>query len=74
MNGTSVEQHFVDVASKYPLIVFERQMTHYIARSQKLLVDPKLSRVSTTSTLFLSWFTLVVVLGHNTHSRLTMTS
>ncbi|KAF8946660.1 hypothetical protein BGZ47_011732 [Haplosporangium gracile] len=44
MNGTSVEQHFVDIASKYPLIVFERQMTHYIARSQKLLVDPKLSR------------------------------
>ncbi|KAG9069026.1 hypothetical protein KI688_009916 [Linnemannia hyalina] len=44
MNGTSVEQHFVDVASKYPLIVLERQMTHYIARSQKLLVDPKLSR------------------------------
>ncbi|KAG0059027.1 hypothetical protein BGZ89_000762 [Linnemannia elongata] len=44
MNGSSVEQHFVDIASKYPLIVFERQMTHYIARSQKLLVDPKLSR------------------------------
>ncbi|KAF9133943.1 hypothetical protein BGW39_008576 [Mortierella sp. 14UC] len=44
MNDTSVEQHFVDIAFKYPLIVFERQMTHYIARSQKLLVDPKLSR------------------------------
>ncbi|KAG0285671.1 hypothetical protein BGZ96_010123 [Linnemannia gamsii] len=44
MNDTSVEQHFVDIASKYPLIVFERQMTHYIARSQKLLVDPRLSR------------------------------
>ncbi|KAK3831855.1 MAG: hypothetical protein J3R72DRAFT_244029 [Linnemannia gamsii] len=44
MNDTSVEQHFVDIASKYPLIIFERQMTHYIARSQKLLADPKLSR------------------------------
>ncbi|KAF8932390.1 hypothetical protein BGZ58_007088 [Dissophora ornata] len=43
-NGTSMEQHFVNLAAKYPLIVFERQMTHYIARSQKLLVDPKLSR------------------------------
>ncbi|KAF9906688.1 hypothetical protein EC991_000350 [Linnemannia zychae] len=46
MNDASVEQHFVDIASKYPLIVFERQMTHYIARSQKLLVDPKLSRTT----------------------------
>ncbi|KAG0273059.1 hypothetical protein BGZ95_011133 [Linnemannia exigua] len=44
MNDKSVEEHFVDIASKYPLIVFERQMTHYIARSQKLLADPKLSR------------------------------
>ncbi|KAF9104886.1 hypothetical protein BGX29_001086 [Mortierella sp. GBA35] len=44
MNGSSVEQHFVDIASKYPLIVFERQMTHYITRSQNLLEDPKLSR------------------------------
>ncbi|KAF9437774.1 hypothetical protein BGZ76_011160 [Entomortierella beljakovae] len=37
------EQHFADLSAKYPLIVFERQMTHFIARSQKLLVDPKLS-------------------------------
>ncbi|KAF9172461.1 hypothetical protein BGX20_005590 [Mortierella sp. AD010] len=44
LHGSSMEQHFVKLASKYPLIVFERQMTHYIARSQKLLVDPKLSR------------------------------
>ncbi|KAF9355779.1 hypothetical protein BGX26_006129 [Mortierella sp. AD094] len=44
LRGNSMEQHFVKLASKYPLIVFERQMTHYIARSQKLLVDPKLSR------------------------------
>ncbi|KAI1318368.1 hypothetical protein EDD11_006706 [Mortierella claussenii] len=42
--GTSMEAHFVKLAAKYPLIVFERQMTHYISRSQKLLVDPKLSR------------------------------
>jgi len=34
----------VALANKYPVIVFERQMTHYIARSQKLLADPKLSR------------------------------
>jgi hypothetical protein len=44
LNGASVEQHFVSLANKYPVIVFERQMTHYIARSQKLLADPKLSR------------------------------
>ncbi|GJJ75545.1 hypothetical protein EMPS_07903 [Entomortierella parvispora] len=44
LNGASVEQHFVALANKYPVIVFERQMTHYIARSQKLLADPKLSR------------------------------
>ncbi|KAF9920309.1 hypothetical protein FBU30_009890 [Linnemannia zychae] len=46
MNSTTLEQHFVSIASKYPLIVFERQMTHYITRSQKLLADPKLSRSS----------------------------
>ncbi|CAO3571126.1 unnamed protein product [Mortierella alpina] len=44
LRGTSVEQHFIDLAAKYPVTVFERQMTHYISRSQKLLVDPKLSR------------------------------
>ncbi|KAF9990314.1 hypothetical protein BGZ75_002628 [Mortierella antarctica] len=44
LRGTSVEQHFIDLATKYPVTVFERQMTHYISRSQKLLVDPKLSR------------------------------
>ncbi|KAF9365750.1 hypothetical protein BGX34_008483 [Mortierella sp. NVP85] len=44
LEATSMEQHFVNLAVKYPLIVFERQMTHYITRSQKLLVDPKLSR------------------------------
>ncbi|KAG0210203.1 hypothetical protein BGX28_009508 [Mortierella sp. GBA30] len=44
LRGTSMEQHFIDLAAKYPLNVFERQMTHYISRSQKLLVDPKLSR------------------------------
>ncbi|KAF9348628.1 hypothetical protein BGX26_012974 [Mortierella sp. AD094] len=43
LKGKSKEQHFADLANKYPLIVFERQMTHFIARSQKLLVDPKLS-------------------------------
>ncbi|KAF9399523.1 hypothetical protein BGX21_006119 [Mortierella sp. AD011] len=42
LRGKSKEQHFADLANKYPLIVFERQMTHFIARSQKLLVDPKL--------------------------------
>ncbi|KAF9432513.1 hypothetical protein BGZ76_010685 [Entomortierella beljakovae] len=44
MCGTSMEQHLVKLAAKHPLIIFERQMTHYIARSQKLLEDPKLSR------------------------------
>ncbi|KAF9108078.1 hypothetical protein BGX27_008490 [Mortierella sp. AM989] len=44
LRDTCMEQHFIKLAAKYPLIVFERQMTHYIARSQKLLVDPKLSR------------------------------
>ncbi|KAI1317728.1 hypothetical protein EDD11_007902 [Mortierella claussenii] len=44
LNGLSMEQHFADLAAKYPLIVFERQMTHFIARSQQLLVDPKLSQ------------------------------
>lgn len=34
------------LATKYPLIVFERQMTHYISRSQQLLADPKLSQHS----------------------------
>lgn len=38
-----MEQHFAELAAKYPLIVFERQMTHFIARSQQLLVDPTLS-------------------------------
>ncbi|KAG0051063.1 hypothetical protein BGZ83_004141 [Gryganskiella cystojenkinii] len=46
LNGSSLEQHFVALANKYPVIVFERQMTHYITRSQKLLEDPKLSRHS----------------------------
>ncbi|KAF9581527.1 hypothetical protein BGW38_001421 [Lunasporangiospora selenospora] len=44
LNGKTMEQHFSHLAAKYPLIVFERQMTHYITRSQKLLADPKLSR------------------------------
>lgn len=39
-----MEQHFAELAAKYPLIVFERQMTHFIARSQQLLVDPTLSQ------------------------------
>ncbi|KAF8963056.1 hypothetical protein BGZ46_001059 [Entomortierella lignicola] len=43
LKGKTKEQHFADLANKYPLIVFERQMTHFIARSQQLLVDPKLS-------------------------------
>ncbi|KAF9087528.1 hypothetical protein BGX27_002912 [Mortierella sp. AM989] len=43
LKGKSKEEHFADLAAKYPLIVFERQMTHFIARSQQLLVDPKLS-------------------------------
>ncbi|KAG0255806.1 hypothetical protein BG011_004929 [Mortierella polycephala] len=43
LNGKTMEQHFADLAAKHPLIVFERQMTHFISRSQKLLVDPKLS-------------------------------
>ena len=41
-----MEHHFAELAEKYPLIVFERQMTHFIARAQKLLVDPKLSQNS----------------------------
>ncbi|KAF9180332.1 hypothetical protein BGZ50_006289 [Haplosporangium sp. Z 11] len=44
LNGASMEEHFIKLATKYPLVVFERQMTHYISRSQRLLVDPKLSR------------------------------
>ncbi|KAF9205430.1 hypothetical protein BGZ49_004025 [Haplosporangium sp. Z 27] len=44
LHDTSMEQHFIRLAAKYPPIIFERQMTHYIVRSQKLLVDPKLSR------------------------------
>ncbi|KAI7821674.1 hypothetical protein BC939DRAFT_455077 [Gamsiella multidivaricata] len=44
LNGATMEQHFADLAAKYPLIIFERQMTHFIARSQQLLVDPKLSQ------------------------------
>ncbi|KAF9900429.1 hypothetical protein EC991_007345 [Linnemannia zychae] len=44
--GETMEHHFAELAEKYPLIVFERQMTHFIARSQKLLVDPKLSQNS----------------------------
>ncbi|KAG0014654.1 hypothetical protein BGZ81_000344 [Podila clonocystis] len=42
--AATVEGHFVGLATKYPLIVFERQMTHYISRSQQLLADPKLSQ------------------------------
>ncbi|KAG0098968.1 hypothetical protein BGZ93_009674 [Podila epicladia] len=42
--AATVEEHFVGLATKYPLIVFERQMTHYISRSQQLLADPKLSQ------------------------------
>ncbi|KAF9131848.1 hypothetical protein BGW39_001236 [Mortierella sp. 14UC] len=44
--GETMEHHFAELAEKYPLIVFERQMTHFIARFQKLLVDPKLSQNS----------------------------
>lgn len=44
--ASTVEEHFVGLATKYPLIVFERQMTHYISRSQQLLADPKLSQHS----------------------------
>ncbi|KAF8923323.1 hypothetical protein EDD21DRAFT_391725 [Dissophora ornata] len=44
LDGATMEQHFADLAAKYPLIVFERQATHFITRSQKLLVDPKLSQ------------------------------
>jgi len=39
-----MERHFAELAARYPLIVFERQMTHFIARSQQLLVDPTLSQ------------------------------
>ncbi|KAF9400565.1 hypothetical protein BGZ94_005430, partial [Podila epigama] len=42
--GQTMESHFAEMVDKYPLIVFERQMTHFIARSQQLLVDPKLSQ------------------------------
>ncbi|KAG0271533.1 hypothetical protein BGZ95_000644 [Linnemannia exigua] len=44
--GETMEHHFAELAEKYPLIVFERQMTHFIARTQNLLVDPKLSQNS----------------------------
>ncbi|KAG0326412.1 hypothetical protein BGZ99_009553 [Dissophora globulifera] len=44
LDGATMEQHFADLAATYPLIVFERQMTYFIARSQKLLVDPQLSQ------------------------------
>ncbi|KAG0007158.1 hypothetical protein BGZ65_001703, partial [Modicella reniformis] len=44
LNGSTMERHFAELADKYPLIIFERQMTHFIARSQQLLVDPKLSQ------------------------------
>ncbi|KAF9920767.1 hypothetical protein FBU30_009293 [Linnemannia zychae] len=44
--GETMEHHFAEMAEKYPLIVFERQMTHFIARAQELLVDPKLSQNS----------------------------
>ncbi|KAG0230466.1 hypothetical protein BGW42_000943, partial [Actinomortierella wolfii] len=44
LDGETLEQHFERLANKYPLIVMERQMTHFIARSQKLLCDPKLSQ------------------------------
>ncbi|KAF9154002.1 hypothetical protein BG015_002145 [Linnemannia schmuckeri] len=46
LEGNTMEHHFAELAEKYPLIVFERQMTHFIARAQKLLVDPKLSQNS----------------------------
>ncbi|KAF9550117.1 hypothetical protein EC957_001603 [Mortierella hygrophila] len=46
LEGDTMEHHFAELAEKYPLIVFERQMTHFIARAQKLLVDPKLSQNS----------------------------
>ncbi|KAF9952835.1 hypothetical protein BGZ72_005888 [Mortierella alpina] len=46
LDNITMEQHFADLATKYPLISFERQMTHFIARSQKLLVDPTLSAVN----------------------------
>ncbi|KAG0345909.1 hypothetical protein BG004_002802 [Podila humilis] len=45
-SASTVEERFVKLATKYPLIVFERQMTHYISRSQQLLADPKLSQHS----------------------------
>lgn len=44
VDGVTMEQHFATLAVKYPLIVLERQMTHFIARCQNLLVDPKLSQ------------------------------
>ncbi|KAK3825479.1 MAG: hypothetical protein J3Q66DRAFT_327860 [Benniella sp.] len=44
LNGATMERHFAELAARYPLIVFERQMTHFIARSQQLLVDPTLSQ------------------------------
>ncbi|KAG0310478.1 hypothetical protein BGZ97_012536 [Linnemannia gamsii] len=46
LEGDTMEHHFAELAEKYPLIVFERQMTHFIARAQQLLVDPKLSQNS----------------------------
>ncbi|KAG0055913.1 hypothetical protein BGZ83_007036 [Gryganskiella cystojenkinii] len=42
--GMSMEEHFATLATRYPLIVLERQMTHFIARCQKLLIDPTLSQ------------------------------
>ncbi|KAG0203687.1 hypothetical protein BGX28_004096 [Mortierella sp. GBA30] len=46
LDDKSMERHFANLATKYPLITFERQMTHFIARSQELLVNPKLSATS----------------------------
>ncbi|KAG0280101.1 hypothetical protein BGZ96_001672 [Linnemannia gamsii] len=46
LEGDTMEHHLSELAEKYPLIVFERQMTHFIARAQQLLVDPKLSQNS----------------------------
>ncbi|KAF9578125.1 hypothetical protein BGW38_006241 [Lunasporangiospora selenospora] len=44
LESETMEHQYATLANKYPLIVFERQITHFIARTQKLLVDPKLSQ------------------------------
>ena len=42
--GMTMEGHFATLATRYPLIVLERQMTHFIVHCQKMLVDPTLSQ------------------------------